>query len=248
VNFDISILDNGAGILPVNFENLGTRFYSTKNNLDSCGKIKNRGEFLASLKLISNLSIYTKLNSEIYQISVLKDKNIILLVNNFTEIPYKTGTLIKIANVLEQFPVRRKHLLSNIKEIQKIIYEAREAIQYLILPYNNITIIIRDLINQKIILTAQPSKSLYSRYIHMTTNEPIKLALIPIIFNSEKLKIDGLIINPLKESKNEGLIICYINSEICNCEFNTKLTLEIQRIYSEIYQKLYFSYVLHIKI
>lgn len=121
----IEVQDNGSGIAPANYASVALKHHTSKlSNYDDIASLKTfgfRGEALASLCSLSNLSIITCQAKDAPRGSKLTFEPSGQLQST-SVVAAQRGTVVSVANLFHTLPVRRRELERNIKrEYQKVI-------------------------------------------------------------------------------------------------------------------------------
>ncbi|OAF71669.1 hypothetical protein A3Q56_00556 [Intoshia linei] len=113
----IKVVDNGTGIDKVNFDFICLPNYTSKiENYTDVTKLNSlgfRGEALAAISNMSNIIITTRTEKMEYGNELTFNNDGELIHSKI--VARKVGTTIYITNIFENFPVRKKELMRNIK-------------------------------------------------------------------------------------------------------------------------------------
>lgn len=215
----ISISDNGSGI---NREDVNLAFikHSTSKieNVDDLYRIHTmgfRGEALASIKAISNVSLISKTEEEEIgsKISFFNgDKRIENISTN-------KGTSIIVEDIFYNIPARKKFLKKDTYEsnlINDLLYKLAIANPAIGFKYMN---------NDKVIFDLFSNQSLYER-INSLYGYDTAINMKEVNINSDKFKIRGYISNNLLYRSNKKNQLLYINNRTVRNETINKVINE----------------------
>lgn len=215
----ISISDNGSGI---NREDVNLAFikHSTSKieNVDDLYRIHTmgfRGEALASIKAISNVSLISKTEEEEIgsKISFFNgDKRIENISTN-------KGTSIIVEDIFYNIPARKKFLKKDTYEsnlINDLLYKLAIANPAIGFKYMN---------NDKVIFDLFSNQSLYER-INSLYGYDTAINMKEVNISSDKFKIRGYISNNLLYRSNKKNQLLYINNRTVRNETINKVINE----------------------
>ena len=215
----ISISDNGSGI---NREDVNLAFikHSTSKieNVDDLYRIHTmgfRGEALASIKAISNVSLISKTEEEEIgsKISFFNgDKRIENISTN-------KGTSIIVEDIFYNIPARKKFLKKDTYEsnlINDLLYKLAIANPAIGFKYMN---------NDKVIFDLFSNQSLYER-INSLYGYDTAINMKEVNISSDKFKIRGYISNNLLYRSNKKNQLLYINNRTVKNETINKVINE----------------------
>lgn len=201
----ISISDNGSGI---NREDVNLAFikHSTSKieNVDDLYRIHTmgfRGEALASIKAISNVSLISKTEEEEIgsKISFFNGNK------RIENISTNKGTSIIVEDIFYNIPARKKFLKKDTYEsnlINDLLYKLAIANPAIGFKYMN---------NDKVIFDLFSSQSLYER-INSLYGYDTAINMKEVNIDSDKFKIRGYISNNLLYRSNKKNQLLYINN------------------------------------
>ncbi|KAG7194384.1 uncharacterized protein KQ657_004596 [Scheffersomyces spartinae] len=116
----IEVIDNGVGIKKEDYDKICLRHHTSKleslEHLETVATLGFRGEALASLNSIANLTLTTCTKDDNSKASQLKFTSMGELKETKTVIGGKTGTHVKITDIFHNLPVRFKSLEKTIKK------------------------------------------------------------------------------------------------------------------------------------
>lgn len=119
---NITITDNGTGMTPKNvrkcFLQHATSKISSVNDLETLHTFGFRGEALASIAAVSNVTITTRDQSHDEAIKIDLSHG---TISHETTASHPVGTTISIVNLFEQIPARKKFLKTNETELNAIV-------------------------------------------------------------------------------------------------------------------------------
>ncbi|KAL6881612.1 DNA mismatch repair protein MutL [Trichoderma longibrachiatum] len=121
----IEVQDNGSGISPANYSSVALKHYTSKlssySDIESLQTFGFRGEALASLCALSNLTVTTCLEEDVPKGARLTFRQSGEL-EGATVVAAQRGTTVTVENLFHNLPVRRRELDRNIKrEWHKVI-------------------------------------------------------------------------------------------------------------------------------
>ncbi|HSW97402.1 MAG TPA: DNA mismatch repair endonuclease MutL [Candidatus Saccharimonadales bacterium] len=186
----ISVTDNGIGMnkedLLECFRPHTTSKISTEEELTRIQSLGFRGEALASISAISNLTIKSKTNHEAEGIEVKIKSG---TSEKISPIGIPLGTTVLIENLFHTVPVRKKFLKSQATEFRHIV---EIVIQYA-LAFPDIRFFLTH--NKRIILDLSKNQTLIDR-IKLLLGKDLFEELIPISRQTSYLKINGYLSKP----------------------------------------------------
>lgn len=215
----ISISDNGSGI---NREDVNLAFikHSTSKieNVDDLYRIHTmgfRGEALASIKAISNVSLISKTEEEEIgsKISFFNGNK------RIENISTNKGTSIIVEDIFYNIPARKKFLKKDTYEsnlINDLLYKLAIANPAIGFKYMN---------NDKVIFDLFSNQSLYER-INSLYGYDTAINMKEVNINSDKFKIRGYISNNLLYRSNKKNQLLYINNRTVRNETINKVINE----------------------
>ncbi len=200
----IQVIDNGIGMSAIDaqmcFEKHATSKIKTTKDLLHTYSMGFRGEALASIAAIAQVTLKTRIATEEIGIKIQIANNKI-----HTHEPHTTtvGTNISVKNLFFNIPTRRNFLKSNTVETRYII----ETFQRIALSRPDIQFTYYQ--NNKEIYQL-PSTKLSHRIIHLLGKEYQK-QLIPCQENTDYVKIQGYIGRPQGAKKTRGEQFFFVN-------------------------------------
>ncbi len=201
----IHVVDNGYGInkddLPLSIKRHATSKIISADDLEEIRTYGFRGEALASIASIALLEIRSRKKEEEHgwKLTVEPMKNEIISPVNID-----SGTQIFVKNLFYNVPARRKFLKSDLTEFR---YISDTMIKFaLIRP--DIRFTFYD--NENLIFDALPSDPV--RRIESILGKNIANSLIPVDFQTDLLKIQGFIGEPLIAKQSKSGQYLYLNN------------------------------------
>ncbi len=201
----IKITDNGKGIskddMPISLERHATSKIRKIEDLENSYTMGFRGEALASICSISELTMISKTKEESIGTKVIaKAGNII----DFEECGAPTGTTIIVENLFFNTPVRYKFLKQDSTEFKYI----KDWVQKTAIA--NPTIAFRLINDGKVVFSTTGNGSL-TDIIYLLYGKEIKENLVEVNYNQDNIKITGVIGNTLIARENRKDQILFLN-------------------------------------
>lgn len=203
----IRVTDNGSGIksdeLVLAFKKHTT---SKINNFDDLYEINSlgfRGEALASIVTVSNVSAVSKTPDEIIGSKIVFDKG----EPSLSSIATNTGTSIIVEDLFGNLPARRKFLKSDILEsnaITKLMYA-------LAIGYENISF--KYIKNDNIEFATNKNDDFVSKVASLF-DDNLSDSLIKIYGENESYRISGYVTNPNYYRGNRSLQYIFVNGRL----------------------------------
>ncbi|MDD7043892.1 MAG: DNA mismatch repair endonuclease MutL [Peptoniphilaceae bacterium] len=203
----IRVTDNGSGIksdeLVLAFKKHTT---SKINNFDDLYEINSlgfRGEALASIVTVSNVSAVSKTPDEIIGSKIVFDKG----EPSLSSIATNTGTSIIVEDLFGNLPARRKFLKSDILEsnaITKLMYA-------LAIGYENISF--KYIKNDNIEFATNKNDDFVSKVASLF-DDNLSDSLIKIYGENESYSISGYVTNPNYYRGNRSLQYIFVNGRL----------------------------------
>jgi DNA mismatch repair protein MutL len=217
----ISITDDGDGIIPeeieIAFERYATSKINSKNEIFSINTLGFRGEALSSIASVSNVKCTSRIrtNNFAQEIEISHGEKI---KNIKTSSNY--GTKIIIEEIFKNTPARLKFLASNRAESSKI----QNFIHGISQSYTSVSFEL--LIDGKMKIKTNGDSELFSiiaDFYNVTNND-----LIQIKSKNEKLEINGFISKPQKNFGNRTRMNIFVNNRTV---MNSKILFTIENAY-----------------
>lgn len=219
----ISVYDNGDGITKEDLSNAVELHATSKmesldlNNIESLGF---RGEALASIASISNVSITSKTKDSIDTWKAVYEKN---SVKELLPAVLNHGTKIEVKDLFFAIPARLNFLKTDQTEFLSIV----NTCKHVMLPYHNVRL---KLFNGEKLYSEYPATDQLKRILQIIGND-VEDDIIEIIYNSDTIKINGYIGKPSLNFKTQDKIYTYINGRYIKDKF---LTFAIKNSYSNL--------------
>lgn len=220
----IRVTDNGSGIksdeLVLAFKKHTT---SKINNFDDLYEINSlgfRGEALASIVTVSNVSAVSKTPDEIIGSKIVFDKG----EPSLSSIATNTGTSIIVEDLFGNLPARRKFLKSDILEsnaITKLMYA-------LAIGYENISF--KYIKNDNIEFATNKNDDFVSKVASLF-DDNLSDSLIKIYGENESYSISGYVTNPNYYRGNRSLQYIFVNGRLVD---NKLIRNRIELAYSSL--------------
>ena len=185
----IKVTDNGTGIseadLPLTIVPHATSKIHNEKDLWNIHTMGFRGEALASIASISELSISTKQSDSLAanKLTIVDGKP------SIEPVAHPTGTTVEVKDLFYNVPARQKYLKKTTTEFQKISQLLNQ------LSLSNPTECIKLIHNQKVDFDYPKTTELRNR-ITQVFGVDTAGAMLPIFFESKEIKISGFIGKP----------------------------------------------------
>ena len=201
----IRISDNGKGIakddVEMAFERHATSKIRSAVDLQDVKSMGFRGEALASIAAISNVELISKTEEQEVGTKIVVEGGDIL---NIEEIGCSTGTVITVRNLFYNTPVRYKFLKKDFTETGYI----EDVITRIALVHPEIAI---KLINSgKVVIQTNGNGELKS-VIYSIYGKDIATEVIPVTYEYEYIKVEGVIGKPVIARSNRANQIFFVN-------------------------------------
>jgi DNA mismatch repair protein MutL len=186
----ISVSDNGSGILRddcmICLHRYSTSKIATRSDLDEIVTYGFRGEALASIAAMADILITTQAaneNTGMQIVSRVGSQSVL------TEISRPHGTTVKVENLFQKIPARRKHLADSKTESQRI--------QEVIMKHAAIRpeIGFRLVRDGEVLIDCPPKQTATDR-IAMLWGSEVAGSLASVDFTQEKIHVVGLVARP----------------------------------------------------
>ena len=224
----IYINDNGNGIpkdqISLAFQRFATSKVRNLNDLNSITTLGFRGEALPSIAAIANISMSSQTQNEEFGHQIIS-----IPMEPLQITPYGTspGTSIKVSQIFENFPARKKFLRSPRSEAAKI---HSICTQYAI-AFPNIRL--KLIADNKTILSTSGSGNLLETMYEVYGKE-LQGKTISInsgsIYSNEEIKIEGILGLPPLHKGSSKLIQTFVNNRSVE---NRMLTYAIRETYTD---------------
>jgi len=232
---EISVSDNGSGILPGDAKMLFTEHATSKisssDDLEKIGTFGFRGEALASIAAVSRISLITKVKSETEGLHI----NIQDGISSEKPAAANVGTVLSVSDLFFNVPARRKFMKSERTENAHVIKQFLET----------------ALANSHIACNLTIDGKEYAKYPISTIEERVraicKVPLEPMktIYDGEDCKITGMLVAPGTMTGTAWQYIS-VNGRPVNPGFIAKAVKEAYKSY--ILKNLAPSFVLFLEI
>ena len=224
----IYISDNGNGIpkdqISLAFQRFATSKVRNLNDLNSITTLGFRGEALPSIAAIANISMSTQTQNEKFGHQVISIPMEPLQITPHGTSP---GTSIKVSQIFENFPARKKFLRSPRSEAAKI-YSI--CTQYAI-TFPNIRL--KLITDDRTILSTSGSgnllETMYEVYGKELQGKTITIDSNPT-YSNEEIKIEGILGLPPLHKGTSKLIQTFVNNRSVE---NRMLTYAIRETYTD---------------
>ncbi len=219
----IKITDNGCGIKNEYAHLSLERFTTSKLNISS-GLLENvdtmgfRGEALASIASISQLTLKTKTKDEETGTKIYCEKGGIIETEKVAAL---NGTEISVKNLFYNFPARKKFLKTDKTESGHI----EDIFSKIALPYTDISFKLIVEGNETISLSKNENIPLRAKKIFPKTSVPDR----KLSNSAGKYYIDGIITAPGIDFKTSSRILIYVNGRIVKDKIISHAALEALR-------------------
>lgn len=202
----IKVTDNGEGMtkedLLQSFKSHTTSKIYQENDLSAIKTLGFRGEALASIAAISDLTIQSRTKPAVggSKIEILAGQP-----SKITSVGMPVGTTIIIKNLFNSVPARKKFLKSSATEFRHMM----EIVTNIALAYPAVKIIFTH--NNKIVFNL-PKNQTRSERIKILLGTSLSQNLIPLVFNNTYINISGFIAHPQTTSMSTQKQFLFINN------------------------------------
>lgn len=201
----VQVSDNGCGMTPEDMKLAvlphSTSKLSSFSDLEVLTTMGFRGEALASIKAVCQLTVISKTNEqEIGQEHVYINNQL----SEYTELGMNTGTVVRCENLFENIPVRKKFLKSSQAEgnyVTEIMYR---------LAIGNPHVEIQYVKDDKVIFQTNPKDGLRGNLARLFGNDYAS-NLLPFEIQNEHFSITGYISNSRYYRGNRSMQYIYVN-------------------------------------
>ncbi len=201
----IKVSDNGFGIAPDDIELSVARHATSKiseeKDLWNISTMGFRGEALASISAISQLTLRSKIKTEISGREINCEGGEIM---NIREIGMSDGTQVEVRNLFFNTPARQKYLKKDATELGQITAMLNAT------ALANYDVSFKLIHNEKIIFDLPKATDLNSRIADLfgkATSE----SMIPVFYGGLEVKIDGFVGKPLLARSTSGHQYFFVN-------------------------------------
>ncbi|MFA6888817.1 MAG: DNA mismatch repair endonuclease MutL [Candidatus Woesearchaeota archaeon] len=211
----IRVTDNGSGMNKEDtllcLERHATSKISTTDDLFNINTLGFRGEALASIAAVSQLSLKTKTKDNIVGIKVLCSGGKIFETG---EVAIPNGTIIEVSDLFFNIPARKKHL----KTMQTELRQITEVMTKFALAYPEKTFKLMHH-TQEILFSpaAKPIDTIILLY-----GKKISVAMIPIQYTYNEIEVTGFISKPTLTRNDKGIQHIFINTRCVKNNIITK--------------------------
>lgn len=235
----IQIVDNGCGMskadLPMCIQRHATSKISSVEDLYNIHTLGFRGEAMASVASVAQLSIKTRRHEDEtgweYEVWGGEEKSL-------KPTPAEAGTSVSVRNLFFNVPARRAFLKTDATELRHIII----AVQQAALAHSEIAFELHD---NKETIYRLPQGSLANRVAGIFGDD-YKASLIPVEESTSLVSIHGYLIDPKMAKKNRGEQFLFVNGRPF---LHRHLNYVIQSVYSDWVGKEHYPfYVLFFKV
>ena len=204
----IEVSDDGIGMVEddakLAFVQHATSKIQSIDDLKMIYTLGFRGEALASIASVSELSIHTK--TETSKSVFAKTLNGKIITESGQS--RNRGTTIKVTNLFDKIPARKKFLKSELTEYKNIL----NLFIRIALPHYNISFEFYN--NSKLIHSLSKVDKLKDRVIQLFPN--LDNQLIPILFDDKGLQISGYIGHPESNRRDTSIQYIFVNNRSIN--------------------------------
>lgn len=234
----IQVVDDGVGMdekdARLAFERHATSKISEVEDLHAINSFGFRGEALASIAAVSEVSLKTRRRESEIGYEVLINGSDFISSN---PISTKPGSIFTIRNLFYNVPARRKFLKSDNAEFRQIISEfSRVAL-------TNPDIAFELTHNGKIIYSIRKAPNLKQRIIDVSGKELIK-ELVEISTTTSVVSINGFVGKPEDAKKSSGNQYMFVNGRFFRSSYLHKAIMRsYEKLIPEGYIPSYFIYL-----
>jgi len=214
----IQVIDDGCGMSPTDarlaFERHATSKISTVEDLFKIKTMGFRGEALASIAAVSQVTLRTRQREDEVGTEIIIEGS--KLVNQ-TVVNCPVGSNFIVKNIFFNVPARRKFLKSHTTELKHIVDEfSRVAI-----PFSEIEF---KLIHNEVLLFSLPPSNVKQRIVHIFGNQ-MNSNLLPVNCETNIIKIKGYIGKPENAKKSYGEQFFFVNKRFIKHNYLHKAIL-----------------------
>ena len=209
------VTDNGLGMdkddALICLERHATSKIQTTEDLFNINTLGFRGEALASIAAVSQLSVKTKTKKSNVGIKILCSGGKIF---ETAEIALPTGTIIEVSDLFFNVPARKKHL----KTMQTELRQITEIMTKFVLAYPEKTFKFMHH-NQEILFSpaAKPMDTLIMLY-----GKKVSSAMIPVEYTFNEIQVTGFISKPTLTRTDKTIQHIFINTRTVKNNIITK--------------------------
>lgn len=201
----IKIIDNGKGIEPddiaISLERHATSKIRKVEDLEQTYTMGFRGEALASISAISNLTMITKTKEQDSGIKLMASGGNII---SYEEIACQNGTTILVENLFFNTPVRYKFLKQDFTEFKYI----KDWVQKIAMANLNVSF---KLINEGKIVFKSNGNGKLDDIIYLLYGKNIQSNLFDVDYEESNIKVTGKIGNSYVAEKTRKNQILFLN-------------------------------------
>lgn len=219
----ISVTDDGIGMSEDDLKNSWIRHTTSKmfskNDFEKILSFGFRGEALASIASVSHLIIQSReKESQVgYRIEIREGE---LLESKAMGIP--VGTTVRVLELFNNFPARKKYLKKSSTELQKVI----STVTMLAISNYQVDFVLRN--NDKLIVSTLHHQKDWLGRISSLLGSNISNDLIPVNYQSDDLCLNGYISKPQLSRKNKSRQYLSLNRRSVSDE---KISRLIKNVY-----------------
>lgn len=201
----IRVSDNGCGIHPEDVENAFMRHATSKiskpEDLDGIYTLGFRGEALASIAAVAEVSLYTRTAE--FETGMTCSANY-GVIENVTETPGFVGTELRVKNLFYNTPARLKFLKKDVTEAGYV----EEVVKKTAIAHPEVSFRFISGGKEKIFTPGDGNllNAVFSIYGKETAGQLLKVEA-----ESESVKIEGFVSNPVFTRKTRSMQLFYVN-------------------------------------
>lgn len=237
---EIKITDNGYGMSKedavLSIQRHATSKISSTDDLFNIHTLGFRGEALASIAAVADVSLKTKTKEELTGIKVLISAGKIIETE---EVAIKEGTSITVQNLFSTIPARKKHL----KTMQTELRQATELITKYCLAHPHITF--RLLHNTQELLFAPATENTLDRILTVYGTK-IGSGMLAVAYEEKGIKINGHISKPTLTRNDASIQHIFVNTRAVKNSIITKAVTDAY--HTLLHLDNYPLFVLHVYI
>lgn len=201
----IRVSDNGCGIHPEDVENAFMRHATSKiskpEDLDGIYTLGFRGEALASIAAVAEVSLYTRTAE--FETGMTCSANY-GVIENVTETPGFVGTELRVKNLFYNTPARLKFLKKDVTEAGYV----EEVVKKTAIAHPEVSFRFISGGKEKIFTPGDGNllNTVFAIYGKETAGQLLKVEA-----ESESVKIEGFVSNPVFTRKTRSMQLFYVN-------------------------------------
>lgn len=234
----IRIVDNGCGMTAdeaaLCFERHATSKISTAEDLEKIVTYGFRGEALASIAAVAQVTLKTRRKGDELGTKVEAAESKVM---SSEPVSTPEGTVFDIRNLFYNVPARRKFLKSDAVELRNIVQE------FLRIALTRTGIALKLMSNGKELYNLRPATNLKQR-IHDVYGMNFSNELVPVSVDTSIVRVSGFVGNPQDSLKRQGNQFFFVNGRYFRSAlFNKAVCKPYEKLIPADYSPAYFIYL-----